>query len=347
MKKLSLPRAKVRNRGAIRRGPQFGRQNNRKPAQNPLQHAIDRHFIHVTETEPVDPITVPANSKRGTLLYAVEINPRKLGRILAAAASQAQSWAGNFTFQMRVNGSVNATNYALARFLPDADLSKLPNNAEELWRYVRATTSGSPNKQMNRALDRAFVKFNIISDEASTVSASWEQSYNPIKPMSDTDPSEANLGVFVIVSNGPPLEDITIDLDVKEDVYLCGPAPRTVLTDTSVFASAVPTSNGALGSQFTQEGNGSLDHTNTSYTITQPGRYLINHQFYGTGIASIPAITVSPNATKFWQWDARADWAVIQSLVVSFTEGVAVINIGSLTATTFTKTDIRIAPYSA
>jgi hypothetical protein len=347
MKKPSLPRANARNRRAIRRGPQPGRQNNRNPAQNPLQHAIDRHFVHVMETEPVDPIAVPSTSQRGTLLYAVEINPRKLGRILAAAATQAQSWAGNFTFKMRVNGSVNATNYALARFLPDADLSKLPNNADELWRYVRATTSGKPSKNMDRALDRAFVKYNIISDESTTVSANWEQSYNPIKPMTDTDPSEENLGVFVIVSNGPPSEDITIDLDVKEDVYLCGPAPRTVQYDNSVFVSAVPNSNGVLGSNFTQIGNGSVDHTNNSYTITQPGRYLITQRFVGTGISSSPAVTTSPNAPFAFFWEARESTTIVQSYVVEFTEGVAVITIGTISATSLASTNIRIANFSA
>lgn len=287
--------------------PQIMQPMRRRPKPRPqhvsaqfIAEAKSRSFAELHNTEPVAPIIVPDNSERGDLIYAVEVNPQNLGRILAANATQAQSWAGNISFGMRVNGSVNSKNYAVARWLPDADLSELPNDKEARWRYVRAESSGLLNKRKKKATDRAFIKYNVVSeqpDSQHTVTASWAQSYNPIKPIRDDNPSTQNLGLFVIVSNGPPGESITIDLDCKYDIYFCGPAPRGVFINNSLRAYMTPSGTSNYFANITSEsGPGSFSYTTNSYTLPA-GEYFLVHTYVGTGITGPPVKTLTPGCT--------------------------------------------------
>lgn len=324
----------------------------RRPRPNPqrydgqvLAEAKSRSFAEIHNTEPVAPITVPSNSVRGDLLYSVEVNPQMLGRILAANATQAQSWAGNVSFIMRVNGSVNSTNYAVARWLPDADLSELPTDKEARWRYVRANSTGLLTNKKKKALDRAFIKYNVVSEQSEsqqTVNASWVQSYNPIKPIRDDNASTQNLGLFVIVSNGPPGEEITIDLDCKYDVYFCGPAPRDVLLNNSLRAVISPVSPSVYFGTITSDtGPGSFTYTSNSYTLPA-GNYLISHTYQGTGIASNPIKTVTAGCT-FANSSATGTATIYADMFYLKAPTACTVTMTALPATTFTSWTLNVA----
>lgn len=309
--------------------------------------AGDIPFTSYNVSEPLDPIQVPTNSPLGTLLYVEECNPARLGEILRAQATQAQSWRGSYEFKLRVNGSVNAKNYAIARWLPDADVSKLPTNPQRLWKYVRGTA------QDDNRPDRAFVKYNIVSEpnrnSSYKVRASWSGTFNPKKPIDDTDPSERSLGLFVIVSNGPPGEAITIDVDVHARGHFYGPTPSPTLINTSSVVNATPSSlSQPFGPTTIIQGIGSVDAAGNVLTIKNPGTFLVAIRYNGTGITQVPTIVFN---------GIQSTTPLTGALTISATSATDVFRIdvptsgtmtfGSITATTFTAIIVRLAPYTA
>lgn len=307
----------------------------------------DIPFISYDFSEPLDPIRVPPNSTFGTLLYAEECNPARLGEMLKAQASQAQSWRGNYEFKLRVNGSVNAKNYAIARWLPDADISKLPSNPERLWKYVRGTA------QQDDRPDRAFVKYNIVSEQnrnsSYKVKASWSGTFNPKKPIKDTDPSERSLGLFVIVSNGPPGEDITIDVDVHAKGHFYGPTPSPTLLDASTLVTATPSSNAQpFGSNTVVSGTGSVEATGNVLTIGNPGTFLVAIRYTGTAITQVPTIVfsgITPNTPLAGAITISATSATDVFRITVPSAGT--MTFGTITAASFTSISVRLAPYTA
>lgn len=322
-------------------------QRQRPQGPNPKPIDGDIPFTSYDVSEPLDPIRVPPDSQLGTLLYSEECNPARLGEILKAQASQAQSWKGNYEFKLRVNGSVNAKNYAVARWLPDADKSKLPTNPQRLWKYVRGTA------QEDKRPDRAFVKYNIVSEQnrnsSYKVKASWSGTFNPKKPIEDTDPSERSLGLFVIVSNGPPGEDITIDVDVHARGHFYGPTPSPTLIDTSAVVTATPTSlTQPFGTNTLVQGPGSVEAAGNRLSIGNPGTYLVALRYAGTGITQVPTIIftgITPTTPSAGAITIAATSATDVFRVVIPTSGTMVF--GTITATTFTSITVRIAPYTA
>lgn len=316
--------------------------------RSPNQQSIDGDvaFTSYNVSEPLSPIVVPADSTMGTLLYAEECNPARLGEILRAQASQSQSWRGEYIFKMRVNGSVNAKNYAIARWLPDADKSKLPLNKDSLWKYVRGTA------QDDNRPDRAFVKYNIISEtnrnSSFSVRASWKGTFNPKKPINDTDPSERSLGLFVIVSNGPPGEAITIDVDVHAVGKFYGPTPTPTIVNTAIAVTATPTSLAIpFGPNTTIQGPGSVTAAGTILAVENPGEYLLAIRYVGTGITGVPNIAFS---------GITPTTPLAGALCISPTVATDVFRIsvptrgtmtfGAIAATTFTSITVRIAPFT-
>jgi len=300
-------------------------------------------FLRVHDSEIVAPVDVPLDAGRGDLLYAVEVGPRTLGPILAATASQAQSWAGDFTFQLYVNGSVNAKNYAIARWLPDAKLSSIPAGGIALWKLARGKTQREGTKNIR---DKAHIKYNVVSNQYAEVHACWEQSYNPKKPVVDDDPTEMNLGVFIIVANGPPGEAIVIDVEVRYDVFLMGPVPTEVVVDRSVRVNANPTSVSILfGPTATQVGEGLLVLTSNSFSV-RDGKYLVTHAFVGTAMTAPPSFSVSSGTISALSLAVSAT-SMIATYVLTVSPGPAVVTLGSIIATTLTSHTLRLAPYSS
>lgn len=322
------------------------RQQGQRRARNQPPIDGDVPFTSYNVSEPLSPIVVPADSAMGTLLYAEECNPARLGEILRAQASQSQSWRGDYVFKMRVNGSVNAKNYAIARWLPDADKSKLPLNKDRLWKYVRGTA------QDDNRPDRAFVKYNIISEtnrnSSFSVRASWKGTFNPKKPIDDTDPSERSLGLFVIVSNGPPGEAITIDVDVHAVGKFYGPTPTPTIINSAIAVTATPTSLSIpFGPNTTVQGPGSASATGTVLSVDSPGEYLVAIRYTGTGITGVPNILFSNMTPTTPLSGALCLSPTVATDVFRITVPTAgTMTFGAIAATTFTSITVRIAPYT-
>lgn len=321
------------------------RQRPSGPRAKPIDGDIP--FSSFNVSEPLDPIRVPSDSSFGTRLYVEECNPARLGEILRAQASQAQSWRGSYEFKLRVNGSVNAKNYAIARWLPDADITKLPTNPERLWKYVRGTAQDDDRP------DRAFVKYNIVSEQnrnsSYKVKASWSGTFNPKKPIQDTDPSERSLGLFVIVSNGPPGEDITIDVDVHARGHFYGPTPSPTLIDSSARITATPASLAQpFGVNTDIQGTASVQAAGNVLTIGNPGTFLVTIRYIGTAITQVPTIVfngVSPDTPLAGAITISATSATDVFRITVPSSGT--MTFGAINATTFTAITVRLAPYTA
>lgn len=349
-----MPRNNKGKTSAAASRPAQPRKSNRRPQRQRgprrprAQQSIDGDVAFTTYnvSEPLSPIVVPSDSAMGTLLYAEECNPARLGEILRAQASQSQSWRGDYVFKMRVNGSVNAKNYAIARWLPDADKSKLPLNKDRLWKYVRGTA------QDDQRPDRAFVKYNIISEtnrnSSFSVRASWKGTFNPKKPIDDTDPSERSLGLFVIVSNGPPGEAITIDVDVHAVGKFYGPTPTPTIINSAAAVTATPTSlSTPFGVNTVVQGPGSVDATGNKLMVDSPGEYLVAIRYVGTGITAVPTIiftNMTPSTPLAGALTISPTSATDVFRIIVPTAGT--MSFGPISATTFTSITVRIAPYT-
>lgn len=335
-----------RGRGRTsRRAVNNNRAQPKRSARNPMSDSLSQAkrdaVAMLASTEVVAPVPVPANSRRGDLLYAVEVNPRKLGPTLAAMATQAESWAGNFEFLLAVNGDALAKNYAIARWLPDGRLSKLPAGGDALWRLAR----GNPRA---RTTDKAKLKYNIIAGQetSASVKAPWLQTYNPRKPVEDEDPSDRNLGVFIIVSNGPPGQDITIDVDVTYEVYLMGGIPTKVIVDTSTRINnpSPPSFSAPFIPAPDVQSDYKFEFTSNSYEPPD-GTYLVHHRFVGTGITALPAISVVGGTFSIISSNFQStSGSIIYTL--DATDGPTIVSLGPIAATTFTLHNMRLAPYS-
>lgn len=307
-----------------------------------LNQAKKEAFASLKCTEVIAPIQVPPNSKRGDLLYAVEVNPRTLGPTLAALATQADSWAANFEFLLAVNGDALAKNYALARWLPNGLLSRLPAGGDALWKLARGDLS-------SKTPDKAKLKYNIIAKQETTarVQAPWLQTYNPRKPVLDEDPSDRNLGIFIIVSNGPPGQDITIDLDVSYEAYLMGNIPTSVIVNksTRIENPNPPSITAPFQAQPIVTGDYTFEFTSNSYE-PPTGRYLVSHRYTGTAITSLPAISVVGGTFTLVSSQTAAT-SGSTTYILDATDGPTIVTLGPIAATTLTSHTVRLAPYTA
>jgi len=202
------------------------------------------------------------------------------------------------------------------------------------------------SKRKQRALDRAFIKYNVVSEQPETqqtVRASWVQSYNPINPIRDDNASTRNLGIFIIVSNGPPGEDITIDLDCKYDIYFCGPAPRSVAIDNSLRATMVPSGlNNYFQTITTRTGPGAFTNPNLqSYTLPA-GQYFITQTYIGSGITAAPAKTITSGCTISTFTSVGGGTVLGESFYINAPKPCT-ISLGNLPASTFTSWILNVA----
>lgn len=316
-------------------------------ASDPLSKARNLAFQTIEATEWIQTVIVPTASARGELLATIEVSPQAF-RLAKAASTQAQSWAGDFKFGLRTNGSVNAKNYCIGRFLPNAEPSVIPQDPVERWAFIRSSRKLATNGKKQADDEYKILKYNVISDQIVTIDAPWKYSYNPIKPVIDDNPTEANLGLFVIVGNGPPGEDVVVDIEVSYKIYLIGPTPRSVLVDNSVALKATPSGlNAPIGTSISETGNGyiSILGTNT-IVIPTAGNYLVNLFYTGTGITGNPAVTIS-NGLSTGAFPTFNATSASLSFSLSVPNGNCNLVLGALPASTFTLFQFKLAPFTA
>lgn len=285
-------------------------------------------------TERVATVTIPVASTPGQLLFTLENNPNSAPRA-KAVASQFDSWHSTTEIEVETTGNAFAKNFIIIRHIPNGDPSRIPSDPQSLLNFSEAYSRKGES-----------FKLQLDSNGKGVVRAPWTGiSYNPRKPVNDTDPSERNNGLFIIVSNGSPgAEPVDITIRYRYSFKFYGPIFQSLLpnlsfllTGGSGFTPAAP-----FPANMVVSGPGVLSRDSNSITL-RPGDYLLNANFNGTGITAgftpiSPGITFSPIALSVGATQSTQIWSF--SL-----PSTATILFLSLAATTVSSVSVRAAPY--
>lgn len=307
----------------------------RNPARPPPANRINANLPSIIQAkERVSTITISPDTLPGQLLLTLPANPMSAPRS-GVIATQYDSWSGHCEMEVETTGNAFSKNYVALKHAPNGDPARIPAGADALLNFAEA---GS------RPLEAC--RLQLDSNQASRVSAPWSLSYNPKKPIIDTDPSECNNGVFTIVSNGTPgAETVTLTVRFSYRFMLYGPIyeKQTPDTSASIFGDT-PTTSAPFPTAARVFGTGFVSHTNNSITIKK-GRYLASYLLAGTGITAAPDIT-SSTATITVTARVLSATQFLANYVVNATSN-AVINFPASTATTLSQATFTVGPFTA
>lgn len=257
------------------------------PSRRNARGAINVNSISTLNgTERVATITIPVNSVAGQLLYSLENNPNSAPRA-SAVASQFDSWHSVTELEVETTGNAFAKNFIVIRHVPNGDPSRIPTEPQSLLNFAEAYSRRGES-----------YKLQLDSNNKGIVRAPWQGvSYNPRKPINDSDPSERNNGLFIIVSNGSPGTDpVDITIRYRYSFKFYGPIYTPVvpaLIDHIRGVTPSPTSLFGLSPVVT--GPGSATATGNTITFQEPGDRLIYLNLAGTVTFTSP-ILVSVSA---------------------------------------------------
>lgn len=285
-------------------------------------------------TERVATVTIPTTSTPGQLLFTLENNPNSAPRA-KAVASQFDSWHSVTEIEVETTGNAFAKNFLIIRHIPNGDPSRIPTDPQSLLNFSEAYSRKGES-----------FKLQLDSNGKGVVRAPWAGiSYNPRKPVNDTDPSERNNGLFIIVSNGSPgAESVDITIRYRYSFKFYGPIFQSLLpnfssslTGGSGFTPAAP-----FPSTMVVSGPGILSRTVNSITL-RSGDYLLNANINGTAITSAFTLT-SPGITFF---PIALSGGTTQSTQIwSFSlPATATLTFSGLAATTISFVSLHVAPY--
>lgn len=308
------------------------------PARNNRRGAININSVSTLNgTERVATITIPTSSTPGQLLYTLENNPNSAPRA-KAVASQFDSWHSVTDIEVETTGNAFAKNFIIIRHIPNGDPSRIPTDPQSLLNFAEAYSRKGES-----------YKLQLDSNGKGIVRAPWNGiSYNPRKPINDTDPSERNNGLFIIVSNGSPGTDpVDITIRYRYSFKFYGPIFQPLLPNTSAsltggsgFTNAAP-----FPSNMILAGLAILSRTTNSLTL-RAGEYLLVSGVSGTGLTTglkpvSPGITFNAISAPITFTDAtqsNQSW--------SFTlPSTTTITFDPLVSTTITALSIFIAPF--
>jgi hypothetical protein len=244
----------------------------------------------IKDVERLTTINIPTTTTAGQLLYNIAANPMVCPR-LSATASQFDSWYGNMSMEVETTGNAFSKDFVVLRHLANGDPSRIPTVANNLLNL--AETSERNGEQARLQLD---------CNRRARVTAIWSESYNPRKPIIDSDPTECNLGQFIIVSNGSPgTEAVSLVVRMRYRIHFFSPIYEPWTYDTSkIFMSGgtISTAN-MFGTAPTITGNGSQSIVaNNQINFPKQGAYTINFNMLGSGISTFPTYTASPSVTS-------------------------------------------------
>jgi len=215
-------------------------------------------------TERVLTLTIPTTSKAGDLLYMLEGNPLSAPRA-RAVASQFDSWSSPLELEVETTGNAFSKNFILIRHLPNGDPARIPPSGQSLLNIAEAYDRKDES-----------VKLQLDSNAKAVCRAPWNLSYNPRKPIQDTDPSERNLGVFIIVSNGSPgTESVDITIRFRYDFRFYGPIYSPLVVDASQQLQNTTTSVSSPFTGATVQGPGTAVFTGNVIRFTEAGSYMV------------------------------------------------------------------------
>lgn len=311
------PKAQNPTKMPARRRPRARNNPNNIMRRKSGQPSFTAH-CKVSAIERVTQVIVPTTVTPGTLLWTSPVNPRVSPR-LAATASQYDSWFGKFTLEVETTGNSFSSDYVILRHVPNGDPARLPTNARNL--LALAETCDRPSESYKLQLD---------SNKTGRVTAIWSSSYNPRKPIIDTDPSECNNGQFIIVADGSPgTSAVNLTIRLRYEVSFFGPisAPTTTNSSQSITATGAITSANLFNANVSV-GPGSVTAVGNVLTIPVAGEYIVTYYATGTTLG-VPSAVLS----------AGGSFAVPTFINVSSgTVAMATWNITTTAATTLTLT---------
>jgi len=239
----------------------------------------------IKDVERLTTISIPTSTTAGQLLYNVTANPMNCPR-LSATASQFDTWHGHMIMEVETTGNAFSKDFVVLRHLANGDPSRLPTVASTLLNL--AETSERKGEQARLQLD---------CNKRASVSAIWSESYNPRKPLIDSDPSECNLGQFIIVSNGSPGTDpVSLVVRMRYQIHFYSPIYEPWVYDTSkvfIGAGGGISNTNLFGNAPTISGNGSETVSGNVVTLPKIGPYTVAYIVGGTGIGSGPTAVFS------------------------------------------------------
>lgn len=311
------------------------RPANNQPYTDRVGHLNPMGRNIISSTERVETVVVPANAQAGDLLFVLENNPQS-APISGEIISQFTAWNGDTEIHLESTGNALAKNYVACRHLPNGDRSLLPNTRATMINLAEA--SARPNEAKRLQLD---------SNRVSKVTAPFKTvTFNaPHKPIFDSDPSERNAGLYIIVANGSPGPDpVEITVRYKYEFHLSGPVQKPRLPNLSGHISTLAGTTPAapLGTARVQDGPGIISSTSNSIVVG-PGSYVIVLGSTGTGFTG-PGVITSSSGTL------TSDPAIFvttgyKSVYYLVTEQQTTLTIGALPATTVSLTTVTVAPY--
>jgi phage FluMu protein gp41 len=273
----------------------------------------------IKDVERLTTISIPTTTTAGQLLYSIAANPMNCPR-LSATASQFDSWYGAMFLEVETTGNAFSKDFVVIRHLANGDPSRIPTVASTLLNL--AETSERKGEQARLQLD---------CNKRASVSAIWSESYNPRKPIIDTDPSECNLGQFIIVSNGSPGTDsVSLVVRMRYVIHFFSPIYEPWVYDTSkVFISGgtgISNSN-LFGSAPVITGNGSETVSANTITFPKAGPYTMAYYAVGTSVGAPSATftgasSISPYSNVNTTGLASANWDFVAAAnaTVTFTQ---------------------------
>lgn len=287
-------------------------------------------------TERVATVTIPVNSTPGQLLFTLENNPNSAPRA-SAIASQFDSWHSVTELEVETTGNAFAKNFIVIRHLPNGDPSRIPSDPQSLLNFAEAYSRRNES-----------FKLQLDSNGKGVVHAPWRGvSYNPRKPINDSDPSERNNGLFIIVSNGSPGTDpVDITIRYRYAIKFYGPIFQpilpnlsTTLTGGSGFTPAAP-----FPLNMTLAGFAVLSRTTNSLTL-KAGSYLMSTGLTGTTLTvsflptspgvvfnPVPLSTLGSGTTIVQTWTFKLD-------------APSVVTFGGVAAASVTGVSITLAAF--
>jgi hypothetical protein len=274
-------------------------------------------------TERVVTLTIPTTSKAGDLLYTLEGNPNSAPRA-RAVASQFDSWSSPLELEVETTGNAFSKNFILIRHLPNGDPNRLPPPGQSLLNVAEAYDRRDES-----------VKLQLDSNAKGVCKAPWSLSYNPRKPIEDTDASERNLGLFIIVSNGSPgAEPVDITIRLRYDFRFYGPIYQPLSPNTSQILTNTTTSLATPFNGATITGPGDAIFAGNVIRFPNAGSYLFNIQIsaasgtIGPGYSGITASnTWNVNNTTAANYAATIDVSVNSTVTLSLTGTLASIKV--------------------
>jgi hypothetical protein len=293
---------------------------------------------HYSALERITQVNIATNVAAGTLLYSLAANPTVSPR-LKAVASQFDSWRGTMSLEVESTGNSLSTDYVIIRHVPNGDPARLPSNLNTLLNLAEAS---------DRPGDSA--KLQLDANRVAKVSAIWAESYNPKKPIIDSDPTECNLGQFIIVADGSPgTTSVNLTIRLRYSIDFFGAIFVPIIQDSS---QVISTSGGSTGLNFfgsapNSAGPGSATASGNTLTFPIVGTYTITSIAGGTGVLAPTAIAVGgtfisplfPNVANASGTSSVGTW----NLTTTTVGATFVIN---QAATTLVTAYVQINPYT-